>query len=104
MAQLVGAQGRPKVARKQKHPHLWRSPQRNPKPKTKIFFSILTRRLAESVEGLNSFLALANLLARAVVKGSYNSNGYQNIFSSKHSNTLRLMIYFSLFTAIHYLK
>jgi len=28
-----------------------------PKPKTKIFFSILTTRLAESVEGLKSSLA-----------------------------------------------
>jgi len=31
MAQLVEAQGRPKVAtKKQKYPHLWRSPQRTP--------------------------------------------------------------------------
>jgi len=29
----------------------------NLKPKTKIFFSILTTRLAKSVEGLNSSLA-----------------------------------------------
>jgi len=32
-------------------------PHREPKPKTKVFFSILTRRLAESVDGLNSSLA-----------------------------------------------
>jgi len=31
----------------------------NAKPKTKIFFSMSTRGLAESVEGLNSSLALA---------------------------------------------
>jgi len=29
------------------------------KPKTKIFFSILTTRLVASIEGLNSSLALA---------------------------------------------
>ena len=33
-------------------------PPANAKPKTNIFFSISTRGLAESVEGLNSFLAL----------------------------------------------
>jgi len=57
----VGAQGRPKVAKKRQYQsHLWRSPPENPKPKTKkIFFSISTRRHAESVEGLNSSLALA---------------------------------------------
>jgi len=40
----------------QKHSHLWRSP-RKLSPKTKIFFLILTTRLTESVEGLNSSLA-----------------------------------------------
>ena len=35
------------------------SPPENLLPKPKFFFSILTRRLAESVEGLNSSLALA---------------------------------------------
>ena len=54
MAQWVGAQGQVKVAKKRKNtPHLWRSPQRTPN-----FFSISTRRLVESVEGLNSSLAL----------------------------------------------
>jgi len=39
MAQWVGAQGRPKVAKeKQKHPHLWRSPQGTPNQKRKKFF------------------------------------------------------------------
>ena len=43
----------------QKHPYLWRSPQKSLNPKRNIFFSILTPGLAESVEGLNSSLALA---------------------------------------------
>jgi len=34
-------------------------PPANVKPKTKFFFSMLTRRIAESVKGLNSSLALA---------------------------------------------
>jgi len=60
MVQWVEAQARTKVAtKKQKHPHLWRSPQRTPNRKRKIFFSASTRRLAESVEGVNSSLALA---------------------------------------------
>ena len=41
----------------QKHPHLWRSPRKPPTENKKCFFSILTTRLAESVEGLNSSLA-----------------------------------------------
>ena len=46
--------------RKAKTPPLVAVPPGNPKPKTKkIFFSISTRRLAESVEGLNNSLALA---------------------------------------------
>ena len=45
--------------KKQKHPHLWRSPQQMPNQKQKNFFSMSTRKLAESVEGLNSSLALA---------------------------------------------
>jgi len=51
-------------------------PPANAKPKTKIFFSMSTRTLAESVEGLNSSLALAagdlwskNGRPIAVVKG-----------------------------------
>jgi len=42
-----------------KHPHLWRPPQENPKPKTEKFFWLETRSLAESVEGLNTSLAAA---------------------------------------------
>jgi len=58
MAHWDGAQGQPKLAKiTQKHPYLWRSPQKSSNPKRKIFFSILTIRLAESVEGLNSSLA-----------------------------------------------
>jgi len=41
----------------QKHPHLWRSHPKTPHRKGKIFFSISTTRLAESVEGLNSSVA-----------------------------------------------
>jgi len=37
-----------------------RPPQENPKPKLEIFFSVETRCLAESVDGLNTSLALAN--------------------------------------------
>ena len=60
MGQLVGAQGQVKVAKKmQKHPHLWRSPHQTPNQKQKNFFSMSTRRLAESVEGLNSSLTPA---------------------------------------------
>ena len=60
MGQLVGAQGQVKVAKKmQKHPHLWRSPSKRQTKNKKNFFSMLTRRLVESVESLNSSLALA---------------------------------------------
>ena len=41
-----------------KTPPLVTFPPANAKPKQKIFFSMSTRRLAESVEGLNSSLAL----------------------------------------------
>jgi len=40
----------------QKHPHFWRSP-RKPLTENEIYFPISTRRLGESIEGLNSFLA-----------------------------------------------
>jgi len=43
--------------KKQKHPHLQRSPQRTPNRKRKPFFSISSRRLAESEDGLDSSLA-----------------------------------------------
>jgi len=60
MAQWVGAQGRPTVSKnKQKHPHVWRSPREPKTENEKNFFSILTRRLVESIKGLNSSLALA---------------------------------------------
>jgi len=44
--------------KKPNHPHLWRSPQRTQKRKRKtFFFSISSRRRAESVDGLDSSLA-----------------------------------------------
>jgi len=57
MACWVGAQGQVKLGQNGKNmPLLWHHPQKKTNPKTKIF-SIWTRRLAESVEGLNSSLA-----------------------------------------------
>jgi len=59
MADWDGAQGQAKMAKiTQKHPYLWRSPQKTSNPKRKTFFLMSTRRLAESIEGLNSSLAL----------------------------------------------
>ena len=55
----IGAQGRVKLAIKtQNHPYLWRSPKRTPNPKLN-FFSVETTSRAESVDGLNTSLALA---------------------------------------------
>jgi len=54
MGQWVGAQGRPKFP---KHPFFVTSPSEIPHRKRKTFFSILTTRLAESVDGLDSSLA-----------------------------------------------
>ena len=58
MGQWVGAQGRPKCGQNfQNMPSLWHHLQKTP-PKTKrVFFSISSRRLAESVDGLDSSLA-----------------------------------------------
>ena len=57
MAYWDGAQGQAKMAKiTRKHSYLWRSPQKNSNPKQNFFFSILTTRVAESVEGLNSSL------------------------------------------------
>ena len=53
MAQQVGAQGQVNIV---KNTPTCDVPPENPPPKTKIFFSILTTRLAESVDGLNSSL------------------------------------------------
>ena len=60
MGQWVGAQGWPKVAKISKTcPHCDVT-SRKPPPKMKnVFFSISTRRLAETVEGLDNSLALA---------------------------------------------
>jgi len=57
MGKWVEAQGRPKVAYFFKTCPFATSPPEIPPQKAKIVFSILTTRLAESVEGLNSFLA-----------------------------------------------
>jgi len=59
MAQWVVVQGQVKVAKKkQTHSHLQGSPQRTPNRKQKsFFFSISSRRLAESEDGLDSSLA-----------------------------------------------
>ena len=62
MAHWDSAQGQAKMAKiTQKHPYLWRCPQKTSNPKQKIFLFILTPRLAESVEGLNSSLAAGDL-------------------------------------------
>jgi len=59
MGQWIGAQGQVKVAKKmQKLPICDVSPSKR-QTKNKFFFSMSTRRLAESVGGLNSSLALA---------------------------------------------
>ena len=57
MDQLVGAQGQVKVTKKTQKPILT-FPQQTPNQKQKIFFLMSTRRLAKSVEVLNSSLAL----------------------------------------------
>jgi len=43
----------------QNMPSSWRHLHKTPTENEKVFFSMSTRRLAESVEGLNSSLALA---------------------------------------------
>jgi len=57
MGQWVGAQGWPKVAKISKTRSHCDVISRKKTPKTKTFFSISTRRLAESVKSLNSSLA-----------------------------------------------
>jgi len=58
MTRWVGAQDQVTSATKaRKHASIVTSPTQNPKPKTKIFFLKYTRRLADSVDGLNSSLA-----------------------------------------------
>jgi len=51
MAQWVGAQGQVKVAKNT--PTCGFPPQKKPTENEKIFFSISTTRLAESIEGLS---------------------------------------------------
>jgi len=58
MGQWVGARGRPKVAKISKTCPLCDVTSRKAPTETeKFFFSILTTRLAESVDGLDSSLA-----------------------------------------------
>jgi len=59
MAHWIGAQRQSKLVKNSKTPPLVTSPQENHKPKTEKIFSVETRRLAESIEGLNSPLAIA---------------------------------------------
>ena len=60
MGSFDGRPGPGEVGHKNaKTPPLVTPPQENPKPKTEIFFSLGTTRLAESVEGLNTSLAAA---------------------------------------------
>jgi len=60
MGHWVGAQGRPKVTKISKTcPHCDITFQKTPTENEKRLFSMSTKRLAESVEGLNSSLALA---------------------------------------------
>jgi len=62
MAHFDSAQGQAKMDKiTQKHPYLRRSPQETWKAKRKMLFSMSTKRLAESVEGLNSSLAAGDL-------------------------------------------
>jgi len=58
MAHWDGAQGQAKMSKiTQKQPYLWRSPRKAQTQNEKENFTILTARLAESVEGLNRSLA-----------------------------------------------
>ena len=59
MAHWIGAQGQSNLWKIKKHPHFVTSPHENSKPKSKKYFLIETRRLAASVEGLNTYLAIA---------------------------------------------
>ena len=55
---LIWRPGLGKVGQKdEKTPLLVMTPTENPKPNTKKFFSILTRRFSEFLDGLNSSLA-----------------------------------------------
>ena len=58
MAHWDDAQGQAKMAKiTQKHPYMWRSPRKALTQNEKLFFFILTTRLAESAEGLKNSLA-----------------------------------------------
>jgi len=59
MGQWVGGQGQVKVAKKCKNTSTCDVPPSKRQTKNKFFFSLSTRGLAESVEGLNSSVAQA---------------------------------------------
>ena len=61
MGQWVRAQGRPNWPKFAKHALIVTSPSENPTENEKRFFLMSTRRLAESVKGLNSSLAAGDL-------------------------------------------
>ena len=46
-------------SKKRKHPNFASPPQANPSPQSKNFFLMEPRRLSASVEGLNTYLAVA---------------------------------------------
>jgi len=58
MAHWIGAQGQVKLAKNSKtFPHYDVTPRKSQTQNEKIFFSIWSSRLAESIEGFNSSLA-----------------------------------------------
>ena len=58
MAHWISAQGQLKWVKIQKPAFFVTSPRENPPPKSNNFFLIETRILAESVDGLNSSVAI----------------------------------------------
>ena len=58
MAHWIGAQGQLKWVKNSKNlPYSWRHQGKTPHPNQIIFLQSNIKRLAESVDGLNSFLA-----------------------------------------------
>ena len=55
----LASRARQSWSKKQKHPALRAHPRRTPHPNQKIVFYIEPRRLSASVEGLNTYLAIA---------------------------------------------
>jgi len=94
MGQWVGAQGWPKVTKISKTCLHCDVTSRRPPPKTKnIFLFVSTRRLAESVEGLNSSLVTGDLWPKkgwpiAVVKGLKKNFKWSKFFHVVKSKTI----------------